>query len=104
MIKIIKKIFNIKEKAPEMPDEYFIIDYSVPALRENILDDQNKVIYRIYYDRYGNRKTEKVPYSEGRIQAFMEVYKIPGYDKTNMDQEFPIHSKILPSEVSYNLG
>lgn len=91
--KTIKKILGIKDKeVPDYPYEFALIEYSPIALKNNILDDQNKVIYH-----YVGGKVKKHRYSEARIKAM----EIPFVDKTKKESRFPVFGKILPSEVEY---
>ena len=96
-----KKLFGIKDKELEYPQEFIIVDFSPEALRENVLDNQNKIIYRYFQDGFGNVLVKKYPYSISRLKALQEVYHLPFTDKTKGEIRFPIWAKILPSEITY---
>ena len=103
-LNIINKILNTHfgEEDIDYPTHFILISYSPIALRENITDEQNKLIYRYYYDYFLNVfKVKKYRYSEERLKALQEVYNIPIFDKTKLEQRFPIFAKILPSEIEY---
>lgn len=104
ILKIINKILNTnfgKEKVPPYPNDFIIIDFSPIALRENIRDEQNKIIYRYSLDEFGNIITKKYRYSKARLKSLIEIYNIPSIDKTKKESRFPIFAKILPSEIEY---
>lgn len=102
--KIIKSLFGYKEeKIPEYPLDFIIIDYSPIALRENILDNQNKIIYRYSIDGFGNMVLKKYRYSKERLISLTETYNLPFYDKTKKEIRFPVFAKILPGEIEYTV-
>jgi len=84
-------------------DEFFIVSYSKYALQRGLVGDSVKVIYIYDFDEYGNRRlTEKV-YSKERVYALREIHKIPGYDKTQEQEEgLPIYGKTSLMEVEYS--
>lgn len=101
ILKVIKWILNIKEKELGYPYEFALIEYSPVALSNNILDDQNKIIYHYFHDEMGNVVVKKLRYSPARVISMQEVHSIPVYDKTKQEIKFPVFSTILPSEVVY---
>jgi hypothetical protein len=100
ILKKIKKIFK-KEEIPPYPRDFAIIDYSPTAKNEGVINDQNKIVTRFYFDEDGNRKTKKYRYSFALIHSLMEVYEIPILDKTKKKEILPIYSTVLPSEVKF---
>ncbi len=95
-----------KEESPPYPSHFAMINYSPIALKENIRNEQNKLIYEYFVNELGKLVVivvKKYRYSKARIISLREVKKIPIYDKTKIKQEFPIFAKILPGEVSYNV-
>ncbi len=91
------------EIIPDYPSEFLLIDYSPIALKENILDDQNKLIYQYTYNFFLQKyEIKKLRYSEARLKAIQEVKNIPFFDKTKFEQRFPVWAKILPSEITYS--
>ena len=103
MIKeIFKKVFGIKEKVPPYPNDFAIIDFSQVAKHNGTRDEQNKIIYRYKFDRFGKRIVKKYQYSRQREFALQEVYNIPILDKTEKIESFPVFKKILPSEIEFN--
>lgn len=100
IMKIMKKIFSKKE-APDYPAEFIIIDYSPRARQEGVYDENNKLIYFYYFDKYGLRKIKKYLYSDARLDSIKSVFKVPSYDKTKKKEVLPIFAKILPSEITY---
>lgn len=93
-------IFNRSAEPPPFPEKFMIIDYSSIALENNILNDQNKIIYLYSFNFLTNDyNIKKYRYSEERLSAMIETYRIPFYDKTRQKQRFPIFSRVLPSEV-----
>lgn len=101
IIEFLKKLLGIKKEAPPYPEEFCIIDYSPIALERNILNAQNKVIYRNFYDDFGNLITKKYRYSVARLKSLKEIAHMPIFDKTQEEPVFPVFAKILPSEISY---
>lgn len=101
---MIKKILNFifgKEKELEYPIDFAIIDFSPIALENGIIDNQNKIITRYYYDKYGNLQKKIYRYCEERVFALQEIYKIPIYDKTSKPPRFPVFGRLLPGEITY---
>ena len=91
-----------EEEVPDYPSEFIIVNYSPIALKNNILDDQNKVIYKYTYDFFEHVfKIKKIKYTQERLKAIQEIHNTPIFDKTNKEQIFPVFGKILPSEVEY---
>jgi len=99
--RILKFLFGKKE-IPPYPRDFCLIDYSPIAKQEGIRDEQNKIIYRYYFGKFGNRKIKKYRYSPQRIYALREVHNLPIIDKTKREERFPVYSRILPSELEYN--
>lgn len=100
---MIKKIMNFfrKKGIPSYPRDFCLIDYSPIAKQEGITDEQNKIIYRHYVDKFGNRKVRKYRYSSPRVFSLRKVHNLPILDKTRKEERFPVHARILPSEISY---
>lgn len=98
-----KKLINFlfRKKKLDYPNDFAMIDYSPIALENGIRDDQNKIITRFFYNRYGNLTKEEYRYSEETAYVIEEVRGIPIHDKTKKKQRFPVFSRILPSEISY---
>ena len=69
-----------KEESPPYPSHFVIINYSPIALKENIRDEQNKLIYEYSADEIGRLVVKKYRYSKARIISLREVKKIPIYD------------------------
>jgi len=104
-INIIEKIkkWYFGVEVPPYPYDFCIIDYSVIAKQNGIKDEQNKIIFRYFFDEYGNRKIKKYPYTKQRAFALKEVHNIPIFDKTiQKETGFPVFGKILPSEVEWS--
>lgn len=104
ILKTINYILNTnygEKEIPPYPNDFAIIDFSSIALRNNIRTEQNKLIYRYFYDEFGNLITKKYRYSKARVNSFKEVLKIPIYDKTKEEPRFPVFKKIFPGEVVY---
>lgn len=103
----LKKIYywiigkEYKEEAPSYPPDFAIIDFSPIAKQNGIFDEQNKIIYRYFFDKYGNRTIKKYRYSRARIHSFQEVLKIPIFNKTIKEEVLPVFAKILPREIQY---
>ena len=107
-MKMLKSVFEFvfgkKKQELEYPSDFAIIDYSSVALENGIKDDQNKVIYRYKYDRFGYLlEVKEYHYTKEVLYALEEIHQIPVYDKTQKEARFPIFGKILPQEVSYTL-
>lgn len=100
--KKIVKIFK-KTKVPPYPSDFGIVDYTSAALENGIKNNQNKIITRFSYNKYGYLEQKKYPFSEVRVQAFREVLKIPVLDKTQKEPRFPVFSRISPAEMKYTL-
>ena len=104
ILRVINFIFKTKfgeEKVPPYPSDFALIDYSAIAKQKGIMNDQNKIIYRYFYDGFGNVILKKYRYSKARVKALQEVHQIPIFDKTKKEERFPIFAKILPSEIEY---
>lgn len=101
IINFFKRLLGIEEKEIEYPDDFAIVDFSAIALRKNIRDDQNKIIYRYFNDGYGNVILKKYRYDKQRLKALQEIHSIPIFDKTRQEPRFPVFGKILPSEIEY---
>lgn len=102
IIKIIKNIFKKKEEL-DFPNDFAIIDFSPVAKQEGVRDEQNKIIYRYFFDSYGVKKVKKYRYSSATVYALQTVSKIPILDKTKTESIFPIFSSTLPSEIFYEV-
>jgi len=95
------KIFKKKKPELDYPSDFAIVDLSSVALELGLKDDFNKVIIRYFYNSFGFLTQKKYPYSQARIKALRTVYKIPVFDKTEVDAKFPVFAKLLPSEIKY---
>lgn len=91
-----------KEEAPPYPADFAIIEYSPVAKQNGIRTDQNKIIYRYYYDRNGNRIIKKYKYSKQRVASLRDVFNIPVLDKTRKEEILPVFARSLPSEIEYS--
>lgn len=85
----------------EYPRDFAFIDYSPVAKQKGVRDNKNKMIYRYFINKYGNRELKTYRYSEERIHSLREVYNIPVFDKTKTEEILPIFGKALPSEASF---
>lgn len=103
ILRVVDKIFktNYAEKeVPPYPTDFALIDFSPIAKQNGIKDNQNKLIYR-YYHENGNLVVKKYRYSVHRVKALKEVHNLPVFDKTKVEDRFPVHARILPSEITY---
>lgn len=86
-----------------MPPEYCEISWNDMALSNGIEDISNKLIIRYRY----NYKTEKIEpfrvygYSDSLIHNLKTKLRIPVYDMTTKQTEFPIIDEINLNEVNY---
>jgi len=106
-MKIKNILTNLFKKKEEIyyPPEFALIDFSKSALGDNIIDEQNKIIYHYKYDILLDKFIlKKYKYSKARFFALKEIRKIPVYDKTKFEIRFPVFARILPSEVEYSQG
>lgn len=97
-------IYYLLRKKPEVPGyqpEFGIITFSRTALESNITDDQNKIINRYSYNKFGNLIETVERYSEERVDSLKNMFKIPILDKTEGDIIFPVFGKITPSEITF---
>lgn len=103
IIKILKSIFGFKERIPDYPYDWGLVDFSSIALENGIDDDQNKMIIRYLYDKFGNliRKTKR--YSKERVYAMKMIRRIPIRDKTRKIIRFPVYTKSSPGEIEYGI-
>lgn len=104
ILKAINFVFRThfgEDEIPQYPNDFVIVDYSPIALKNNTLNDENKIIYRYFYDGFGNLIMKKYRYSKQRVNSFKEVLRIPIFDKTKQESRFPVFAKILPGEVEY---
>ena len=103
MLKIINFIKSIFERKDEIsyPDDFAEITFSEVALERGIEDDQNKIITRHFFDRFGMRTEKKYRYSRERVNALREIHRIPIYDRTQENQTFPLFFHSNPSEASF---
>lgn len=103
VIKMLKSIFGFRERIPNYPGDFAIITFSSTALGEGIEDDQNKMIIRYSYDKFGNLIEKKIRYSKERVQALKMIHRIPLLDKTEEGRRFPVYSRSLPGEIEYGV-
>lgn len=97
-----KKILNIEEQELRYPIPYAIVKYTSSALEKNIQDDQNKLIYKYFYNKYGNLDLKKYKYSQAMINIIRNQ-GVPVYDKTKSPQQFPVFVEELPAhEIVYH--
>jgi len=98
-----KKIWNFfkKEEKLDYPDDFAIVKFSEVAFENGIKDDSNKIIERYYYDFIGNLSIKTYRYSPERVFSLREILKIPVYDKTEKELEFPIVGKIELGVVKF---
>ena len=105
-MKLIKKLKKVlfKTKITEYPPEFAIVDYSESAINLGVRDDRNKIILRYSLNEYGNVIEEIYRYSNARVSALINIHKIPVYDKTLDQPIIPIHTKIRPGEMRFNVN
>lgn len=106
ILKVINAVLKTKfgeEEVPPYPKDFALIDYSPIAKQNGIKDEQNKLIYRYFYDGFGNVVMKKYRYSKARVKSLQEVHKIPIFDKTKEEERFPVFHKVLPSEIEYTI-
>ena len=93
----LKKIFGRKEEL-SYPIPCIFIDFTSEAKRNNIKDDENKIIIKHYINQYGNLSFKKFKYSE----AFVNIQKnkkIPIFDRTKEEQKFVVISIRDPAQI-----
>lgn len=105
VINYIKSIFK-KEERLEYPYEYCIVTYNQSALRNGVEDLPNKIIIRYKYDkRVGRIAIARVyPYSDSLLHNIRLKLKIPVFDQTEKEINFPIYDDVNLDEVSYIKG
>ena len=101
VIDFVLKTNFAEEEVPPFPNDFLIVDYSPIAKQNAITTEQNKIIYRYCFDKYGNKIVKRYPFLKARLNALRETYNIPFIDKTIKEDKFPVFSRILPSEVKY---
>ena len=100
IIEFFKNLFG-KKKELSYPDDFAEITFSEVALERGIEDDQNKIITRYFFDRFGMRTEKKYRYSRERVNALREIHRIPIFDRTQENQTFPLFFHSNPSEASF---
>lgn len=90
-----------KEELLQYPHDFAIIDFSPVAKELGVKGDRNKIIFRYFYNRFGNIDIRKYRYSEARVFTLQKIHKIPVFDKTKQKILFPVFSRILPGEVQF---
>lgn len=103
MMKWLTKMFNKEKPMPPYPIPFAIVIHTAPALEMGIKDDQNKMIVKYFYDKYGNVVTKRYAFSPQRVWTFEQVQRIPVYDKTTGEDRFPVFARPLPMEVEFNI-
>lgn len=103
VIEFLKRILGFKEKIPSYPREFALVDFSSTALGEGIEDDQNKMIIKYSYDKFGNLKIDKKRYSKERVYALKMIRRIPIKDKTKKEVRFEVYTRSNPGVVSYKV-
>ncbi len=96
-------MFNFLRKKQHVPypNDFGIIDWTPLSLSRGLKGNRNKIIYRYFINHFGNRELKKYRYSEERVQALIQIHRIPIFDKTRQNPILPIYAKILPGEASY---
>ena len=107
---MIKEILNCilrrKEVKLEYPSEFCIITLNDIAHRNGINDLSNKLIIRYKYN-YKTRKIEvyrTYGYSDSLLYGLRNKLKLPIYDETDKEEQYPLYEEIDLSEVIYDKG
>lgn len=96
---ILKNLFKRKSKAYPIPCAF--IDFSSESKRNNILDEQNKIIIKHFINSHGNLTTQKFKYSEALANILEKKRGIPIYDKTKEEQKFIVVSVREPAQIKF---
>ncbi len=99
LIKIIKKII-FGEKEVRRPIPFAIVKFTKSSLKENIKDDENKIIEEWFVNKFGNLDKKVYKYSEAMVNI-LEKGGIPVVDKTREEQKFPVFFREIPGEIKY---
>jgi len=94
------KNFRKKERL-SYPSDWAMITFSDTAIEKGVKDDRNKIIKRFFFNKFGNMKDKKYPYTEERVNSLQEIHKIPIIDRTQQEVRFPIFSKVTLNEARY---
>jgi hypothetical protein len=106
MIKIFYWIFGRKKAKQNYPPEFAVITLSDTAKRNGIDDLQNKLIIRYKH----NYRTDRIEiyrvygYSDSLIFNLRNKLKIPVYDETIREEQYPTYGDVDLSEVEYDKG
>ena len=102
MFQWIKSLFKEKEEL-KYPYEFAEVVFNELAKSQGLDDYPNKLIKRYKY----NEKTKKLElfrtygYSDSLVYSFREKLKIPIYDSTTEEEQFPTHLEINLDEIRY---
>ena len=102
MLQWVKNLLK-KKKEPEYPYEFAEVIFNDLAKSQGLDDYPNKLIKRYRY----NEKIRRLElyrtygYSDSLVHAFRKKLKIPVYDSTTEEEQFPTHLEINLDEIRY---
>lgn len=97
IIKIFKRILGIKEEL-SYPIPCCFIDFTNESKRNNIKDDENKIIIKYYLNKFGNLANKRFKYSEAFVNIQVK-HGIPVFDRTKEEQKFVVISVRDPAQI-----